>query len=73
MKSNKILVGIKAFRDFVGVSEPVVYKLFQHGMPGTIIEGRVYGHADNVDEFFRVNTMHRMKDVNEAGGERPEV
>lgn len=63
MKSDKILVGVKAFEEFIGVSAPIVYKLFKKGLPGAMMEGRVYGHADNVNEFFRVNTMHRMKDV----------
>ena len=66
MKSEKILVGVKAFQEFIGVGENVIYKLFSMGMPAGRVDGRIYGHTDNVEDWFRAVMRQRVKDIEEG-------
>lgn len=62
----KILTGMQAILDHIGVGKAAFYSLVKLGLPATVIDGRWYAHADNLDAFFQQATRIRMKDIPEG-------
>ena len=61
-----ILQGRQAILDYLKIGIPLFYTLVKSGMPVGVIEGRVYAHAANLDEWFRAVTRQRVKDIEGA-------
>jgi hypothetical protein len=57
MKSNKLLVGIKSIRDKFDLTEDLFYMFMKLGLPVRKINGRWFGHEDNIDTFLKKVTV----------------
>ena len=60
---NKTLIGLKQILEYLDVSEPTFKTFIEWGMPARVINRRWYAHKDNIDEFFRLITQHREKEI----------
>jgi len=59
-RSDKILIGETDICQFLGgINRDLFKKLIDLGMPITQFNGRYYAHSENIEEWFRVNTISR--------------
>lgn len=61
--AGKILVGMQAIMDYIGVGKSAFYTLIRNGLPATVIDNRWYAHKDNLDAYFQQVTRVRVKDI----------
>jgi len=58
--------------DYYEMSRPAFEHYVKIGMPVKLLNGSYHGHADNIDEWFRLMTNQCMtevpKETNEKGG-----
>lgn len=54
--AEKILIGKKAICEHLCISEPTLNFFITIGLPHTVLNNRLYAHADNIDAFFRAIT-----------------
>jgi predicted DNA-binding transcriptional regulator AlpA len=60
---NKTLIGIGAICEYLDMSKPTLYSFIEMGMPARIVNKRWYAHKDNIDEWFKQLTRHRIKEI----------
>lgn len=64
MKScTKVLIGLNEILEYMQISKPLFYQFLEMGLPARPINNRWYAHKDNIDEFFKSVTRHRVKDI----------
>jgi len=63
--AKKILSGKQAIMDYIGCGKSAFESLLTEGLPATVIAGRWFAYAENIDEFFRHRTRVRMKTIPE--------
>lgn len=56
MKSE-LMIGIKPVCDAFGITEDQFYMFLGMGLPMRKINGRWYGHRENINDFFRKATV----------------
>lgn len=59
MKSAKILTGKKELASFLDLSEPTIDNLISFGMPVGMINGRIFAHIENIENWFKLLTMRK--------------
>lgn len=64
--SKKILIGREDVMEFAGLSKFLYPKFIKLGMPVLYIDGKVYAHADNIENFFKAITNVNAKNSPEA-------
>jgi hypothetical protein len=57
MAAQELMVGIKPVCDAFGISEEQFYMFLGLGLPMRKINGRWYGHRENISIFFKKITM----------------
>jgi hypothetical protein len=57
MKNNPLLVGMKDIMERFSISEDQFYMFLGLGLPLRKINGRWYGHIENIDAFLRKATI----------------
>ena len=63
-RSNKILRTKKEIMSYLDIrTEDVFDRFVKHGLPATVIDGRWYAHAENLDEFFKSITRRGLGQV----------
>ena len=66
-RSAKILKGIDAIRKYIDPDNPIgankVKEFIRMGMPANIIGCVWYAHADNIDEWFKVQTRKDLSNI----------
>lgn len=61
---NKILIGVKDICSFLdNMSEVTFRKWVRRGLPVRLVDGRVYAHTENIEDYFKEITMHKEKDI----------
>jgi len=60
---SKTLIGLKPILDYLDMSEPTFRQFVKLGLPARVHNCRWYAHKDNIDEFFRIFTRHREKEI----------
>lgn len=65
-KSSNILIGVAEITAYIGVTKPTFYKLVQSGLPATVIDGKWYAYAINIDEYFKHKTLIRVKEIDDS-------
>ena len=64
-KSSNILIGLVEITSYIGVSVPTFKSLVKAGLPASVIDGKWYAHAANIDEYFKRTTLLRVREIDE--------
>lgn len=62
-KNNPLLQGIKSIGDRFNLNREQFYMFIKLGLPVRKINGRWYGHENNIDDFLRVITKGKPLEV----------
>ena len=54
---NDLMIGMKSVCDAFGINQEQFYMFLGLGMPMRKINGRWYGHRQNISDFFRKVTI----------------
>ncbi len=66
MSERKILTSKKEILEYLGITEYKFYRMVEQGLiAATVIDGRWYAHADNLDEYFKKKTRTIITQVPE--------
>lgn len=60
---TKVLTSKQEILDYLKISEKLYKKFIRLGMPVLYIDGRCYGHKENLDDFFKSITRVSMKNA----------
>lgn len=52
INSNKLLKGVRGIAEHYGLTEHLVRKFLQMGLPASLVDDRWYAWSDNTDIFF---------------------
>ena len=63
IKSAKVLIGAQGIMDFLSISKTLFREFVSKGMPVTMINGRYYAHADNIENWFQQYTFNVLGDA----------
>lgn len=61
---SPLLGGVKNITERFDISRDLFYIFLKMGLPVRKINGRWYGHEDNIDEFLKTKTFGPPIDVN---------
>ena len=56
---SRVLKSSGAIMEYLGIGRAVFDELVKMGLPVRVICGMYWGHADSIDEWFRVVTLRR--------------
>jgi len=60
-KSHKILTSADEIKGYMQIGDRLYQMLIRLGLPVTIINGRYYSHADNLDNWWMERTKQQQE------------
>ena len=60
-EKSKVLWGVRAIAEHLGVGRPKIYRLLEYGLPAQKVDGTWCAHTENIDRYFAERTARGGK------------
>lgn len=64
IKSARILITEDEIKNYIGISSRSLFEsLLKNGMPIGVFQGRYYAHTENLDDWFKQQTISKVDNI----------